>query len=825
MKKTAALILIILNILSVCAFASSASYDKLQAFGIIDSSELKTDFVTRKELAKYAVRLSGLEAENFVNKIPFKDVSENDKYYDFIAAAYGLKFMSGTSEDKFSPDEKITAEQAAKVILSILGYGKLAEAKGGYPQGYMVVASDTGLFKNVSISGEMKAGSFVEMLYNAAEISLMKTDRIENGNITMKSFKNENVLSEFFDIYSAKGIISGNKYTGLFAAKSEAGDNEVVIGSEKYNLDNITALDMIGHNTEIYYREEDNERTILYIEKTDEEKTVDARDIVSLTSKEIKYTEGEKEITKKFPANVQCLVNGKLSEFICPSNGKVTLIDNNDDGNYEVVKISSYRTFTIGYTGADKIIDIRSDSFVSLDNKEADIIICKNGNMVSASNISVGNVMLAEESEGEGKNIKILRISDTVINGKITAVNEDKIKIGAKEYFASKFVLDNVSVGTEGNFYADYFGEICDYDGIKAKVYGYLNKIHKDETDNIEVRIFTENNRWVTLKFKDKVKHNGKSKKDVKLYEELTAAEDYRQLIQYRVNSDRQIYELNTAQTFEQMSDEEDIAIKNSTFRLSYENAGITFRGANTFEASVYVAPSTIIFRVPVQAVGEWASEEKFSIEDRDILVDGRSYNVKAYNMDRGFTAEVCVVFGDTTQINTTTKFAKFMIIKNVMETVNDDNEETYLMNGYYGGTEFSIFTEDKNVLNKIGTLYKSDIIQFAMNNKGYATSVNRVYESQKGSEQKYVTNGIYSAPTIFAAQVKYNDAIGGRIIIEYGKEKLGLANFDAVETVYIYNPETGRLKMGSRNDVLKGDYVFGIMRYLSLRELIVIRK
>ena len=53
----------------------------------------------------------------------------------------------GIGNGMFGPEDPVTYEQAVKMIVSALGYDLVANNKGGYPTGYLAVASSEGITK------------------------------------------------------------------------------------------------------------------------------------------------------------------------------------------------------------------------------------------------------------------------------------------------------------------------------------------------------------------------------------------------------------------------------------------------------------------------------------------------------------------------------------------------------------------------------------------------------------------------------------------------------------------------------------------------------
>ncbi|WP_171634471.1 DUF4430 domain-containing protein [Paenibacillus plantarum] len=75
--------------------------------------------VTRAEFTKMLVGVLGLDVQT-VKVINFKDVAQDDWFYTYVNAAYKAGLITGTSADQFSPNEKLTREQMAVIMVNAL---------------------------------------------------------------------------------------------------------------------------------------------------------------------------------------------------------------------------------------------------------------------------------------------------------------------------------------------------------------------------------------------------------------------------------------------------------------------------------------------------------------------------------------------------------------------------------------------------------------------------------------------------------------------------------------------------------------------------------
>ncbi len=81
--------------------------------------------ITRADFTCLLVRTLNL-TDNSQGKNPFKDISSAKPYYHEVLTAANAGLVSGLSDSRFAPDEKITREQMAAMITRALTYKKLS---------------------------------------------------------------------------------------------------------------------------------------------------------------------------------------------------------------------------------------------------------------------------------------------------------------------------------------------------------------------------------------------------------------------------------------------------------------------------------------------------------------------------------------------------------------------------------------------------------------------------------------------------------------------------------------------------------------------------
>lgn len=179
MKKFFALLTAIMCV-SITSYAYSDIYDSkekekievLSSFNIIngyeDGSFRPQNSITRAEFAKIVTVAMRLENIIPSGEESFEDVSEDSWYKDYVYISKVLGIINGMSDTIFAPNENITYEQAIKMLVVALGYNEEAQNKGGYPNGYIQVAEELGITKDMQFVNTRYATrtDIATMIYN-----------------------------------------------------------------------------------------------------------------------------------------------------------------------------------------------------------------------------------------------------------------------------------------------------------------------------------------------------------------------------------------------------------------------------------------------------------------------------------------------------------------------------------------------------------------------------------------------------------------------------------------------------------------------------------
>lgn len=213
MKRIISFILIALFIIpSTCyAYSDVSDYNLneklriLSEMSIINGYEDETfrpyNNITRAEFTKIIMSTIRVDS-SFVGEGVFNDTFGHwAEEYISLAKHFGI--INGTTELTFSPEEKVTYEQAIKMIVAALGYNDQAIAQGGYPYGYIAVADKLGILNDIECSyiDNATRENISKIIYNALNVPFYFLINSEAGSIEYEEA--QYTLRELYDIQSS----------------------------------------------------------------------------------------------------------------------------------------------------------------------------------------------------------------------------------------------------------------------------------------------------------------------------------------------------------------------------------------------------------------------------------------------------------------------------------------------------------------------------------------------------------------------------------------------------------------------------------------------
>ncbi len=707
------------------------------------------DNIKRSEVAKMAIHALGLEevADSRRGESRFPDVAQSHWANGYINLATAQGLIVGDDEGNFRPDDSITYSEAMAIFVRALGYEVMAEDKGAYPEGHVVVAGSIGLTKNVQGSANVPItrGNVAYLTNNALSVGIM--EKVGFGSNSSYEITEKTLLKDKLNVTKHTGQINAIPYTSL-DGESNLNKGEIKIGENvyetAYNMNNL-----FGYNVSYYLRsDDDGDVVILAIPVKDQNSIVSIKSDLfeGLTTKSgkkaIEYYEKEdaqKTTTATLDDETKLIYNGKADEFndeninIDGKSGEVTLLDTDRNGVYDIVFVTVYENIVVEeVTSSGKIVDKYGAPTLKLgEDENVSYRILRGLQEIKVKELKEYDVLSVAKSKD--KELIDIRVSNTTVSGKVSGKDSKGIYISGKHYKIAENYPEELAIGTEGVFHLDIDGKIAALNDkvVVSDNYGYLIKAYaSDETEKATFRIFTKEGKDVTLTANDKIRYNGTSgQKAVDVVENfIEGGKTVKQLVTYTTNSAGNLTAIYTASDNTATG-----AAKDGKFTLDYKLTEAVYNEKTNTLGSIRLTKETHIFDIQDDVAD-------YSIADMEMFEDKQKYNVMMFDTTEEMTAKAVVVTNAEFMTNSEAPIA---VVDKITTEINDDDEETEKLYALVGGKAVEVMAAESGILVKNGgreSLKNGDIIQYKTNDKGEIVSVRVLFDIATKATEKNET-------------------------------------------------------------------------------------
>lgn len=704
------------------------------------------DTIIRSEVAKVAVALSGLtEVANVTSgQAKYPDVPKGHWATGFINVATDQKMVIGDTEGTFRPDADITYQEAVTILVRALGYEPRAQAKGGYPTGYLVTASDIGLTKGISgaQNGPITRGDVARMAFNALTINMMEQTGF--GADINYEVVDKTLLKDKLDVekITDQVIAVGN---ASLDGSSNLSKDQILIGEEILKTGSADVRQVLGFTVDAYVTEDNRGDKVLLLARPADGKnesiSVPAENIAEITNteskKELQYWKDLDKDNKTTKANIKAdakiIFNGKAGtaeDFKVIESGSITLLDTTGKGTYDVVFVNETVNYVVEevVVNSHKIVDKYGQKTLVADPEDDNLtfVMVKGTEEIEIADLKEWDVLTTTMSK-DGELI-YAEVCNEVVEGKVTEKSDDTYFINGEGYKVAKNYPGTIKLEDEGTFYLDVEGKIAAVNGETtiSSNYAYLSKagISSGMDKVLEMKVFTKEGKTELLETGSKVKVNGVSGRTPEqaladLKGEAASADG--QLITFEVNSDGIVTQINTA-TASSSINEDKFMMNMSEEDVEYKAASGKLVGESM---SVNVTADTVVFDIPE---GKTDTSD-FSIRDHKFFVDGDTYNVMVFDVTEDRNANAIIVTNSTGLANEESALA---IVDKITIGKNEEGTEIENLYAYQNGEKVELSTTETGVLVKADgetMLEQGDIIQYKTNAAGEIESVVVIFD------------------------------------------------------------------------------------------------
>ncbi len=765
------------------------------------------DTIRRSEFAKVAVMAMGMEkiADSSTHPTKFPDVVDNHWANGYINVATNQGIIIGDDAGNFRPDDTITYAEAATVLVRLIGHSPVAERKGGFPQGYVAVAAQTGITKNAIASNDTPVvrGMVAQMTANALVTKKMEQTSFgsdESFEVVDKTLLDDELSTEI--IYDQVTAVGTSALTGSSSLKKD----EAKIGTEVYEVADKALLDvrkLLGFNVEAYVREDTYGDKTLILAREQKGKnssvkigTTDIKDITEDTTITVEYwpdADNKKDTEEAVIADdAKYLYNGQaiakdVSE-LRPEAGSLTLLDRDRDDIYDVVFIEEYENYVVEevIASSNRVTDKYGKPSLVLDPKNEDVkfVITRGGQEIKLSDLNEWDVLSVAKSKDSS--VVIVEVTSEKVVGKVTELHGDKFVIDGKEYAVAANYTDDINLNDEGTFYLDKDGNIAAVDATSAlsSNYAYLTAAEMTTgfDKRLEIEVFDKSGKVEVLKTAKKIRLNTATNKTPQEVFDALKTEGTIQpmLITYELNSDGEISKISTATDKTSGGIDKDVFSLNAQGTLKYRESAKKLGMYNVDE-------STIVFDIPA---GE-TDAKKYSVTTAELFEDNTDYDVLVFDVREDLTAGVVIVTNSTGIANLE---ASAVIVEKIATFLNEDDQRVEKLYAFVDGERKTFVTAEEGVLvNGDGVkLSAGDILQLKTNAKDEIEDIRILFEAaDKETEVKQTISEdlvtVYGKVTKkFANSI--NVSVNGGAVENYSITGATVYEFDSSEDV---NPVT----------------------------------
>jgi len=800
LKKLLAFTIVFAMLVSTVAFASpypdvadDASYAEavttLSSLGLLmgdDQGNFNPDnTITRAEFAAVIVRTLGL-GDPGTTATDFIDVPATHWGSGYVQMASQMGVIAGYGDGNFGPEDPVTFEQAIKMIVAALGYTPKANALGGYPTGYMVVAAQEGISAGINATaGEPALRKVVaELVYNALDVPLM----VQTGWGTDITYEQQDgqgnrpyatILTQKLDVDKVEGIVTDNNAVKNVGRRPA--DKTVTITYDKVNgfatsyyyntnrnaevvqpyIGDTNAADLLGQTVVAYIRDlDESDATIIAIApKTGRNEffTVDIDDIVEINTNRyyIEYEEEDRDFEQlDLEEDVVVIYNEVYSNSYDLDelaqnydngeySGVIELLDNDNDGYYEYIFVKNYQNAVVDRVEpARHRIEYKSDFTVGRIQNQFDpddkieFVFILDGEEIELADLQEWDVLSIMADNPVLRNAQIYKIYVTreVVEGVINETDDDEYYISGTPYkLAGNLAEDAVRLEDEGSFYLDMQGKIAALDATSATLenYAILLEAARGTWDDYEVKILTSEGREVVLNTANRVRLNGSTKEPEEVLEwfeqrgYLKAREGYEGVYEHGKPA-IVTYNTNSSGYLNRI---DFVAYADPDGNISDQDAYVaknrTYDDRESSLRSFYLDEGTVVFdvRPTKEEDGEYVYDyKKYVVGSRNFFVDDEVYTAIGYEVDRDDVAKIVFV---TSGGDTRNIGANVAVVDRVTQTRNDDGDSVYRLYLLVHGEEVSYLTSaDDYEGDNLNDVRRGHVISFDLDARGEISKV-----------------------------------------------------------------------------------------------------
>ncbi|MEG1879994.1 MAG: hypothetical protein RR145_01605, partial [Oscillospiraceae bacterium] len=554
----------------------------------------------------------------------------------------------------------------------------------------------------------------------------------------------------------------------------------IEIQNETYNIKNVSVEDFLGYSVKFYYKESPNmaatsEIIYIYSENKNKDILISSDELVEYKDYTYSYymdvDKSGSILKQKISPTADVIYNGKAligvkdDAILTPDVGTVTLIDNDNNGTADVVKIMAKTIMfvssvdTVNTTFYD-MLDTNNKVKLELNNSELHVNIhTSNGQEMKFSDIEKWDV--AEVIQSEGKEISEIVINREVVSGTITAQKKTEgrqyIVINSVTYRLTNALVKYMEtrsmefkVGDSLKIFLSENGEVAGFDktAIKSESgeYGYLiqSTLSNGLKKELSFKILNQDGKLSYLNSAEKIqidmaKRLTNEQAEDKLKPILRGVDKDGNAIMtpvvvyYEKNADGAVTYIDTPRTA--LAPDED-----GTLYLVGKTNNEKCRGeAQTISGKINYDDTSKVFLVP--AKNEGATGKEYDCKKAlEYLINYENYTLSGYAREK-HSAISRVITNVSNAASAYLPENNLFLLQEVATSITEDGEKCYVLYGIEDGTECSYKVLEEDVFKKpqpfdSGSAINpkepiaGDILRLTLNNQSEVIKISMIYSS-----------------------------------------------------------------------------------------------
>ena len=347
--------------------------------GYTDGSFKPNDTVTRAEMAKmiYVLRTGNSDASAYNNdKTTFTDINGHWAA-GYVKYCQSLGIIAGQSATKFAPDQTVTAQEAAKMLLVTLGYNaeKAGLVGANWASKTNALADENGLLEdvNTSFTAACPRQYAAQIIYNAIDTPTVvwRDDAYTNVNVLGKD--NQTVGEKYMNLVKDEAEVGEHDNILTKVEKEDGRDTyTITVGGTVYTRVVADYSDLMGQDVVVMHKKNDTSK-VFGVYAAEDSKVLATGIIgdmekVSGNDKKVKIDgteyklEGKRDETKVYNFNsdvavkaitVNSYVNTKADALAANvAANTIKLVDNDGNGKADRVVIVPRSVNEVTYVGS-----------------------------------------------------------------------------------------------------------------------------------------------------------------------------------------------------------------------------------------------------------------------------------------------------------------------------------------------------------------------------------------------------------------------------------------------------------------------------------------